>query len=75
MIRKIVLYSETFRGYARLSNKMSGKERVGLVIEFTQDIHAATTFENEKAKNHFIENFAIGVNYDFQTKYLIEDEK
>lgn len=62
---KLILYSNTFKGYARLSNKMNGKEIIGLKIEFTQDKEAATTFENQEAKKHFINNFAIGVNYDF----------
>lgn len=70
MEKQIVLYSETFKGYARISEKLSGGERVGLEIKFTPDIHSATTFENQKSKKHFIENFAIGVNYQFKTKYL-----
>lgn len=69
--KEIVLYSETFKGYVRLIEKRSGQERVGLVIEFTQDKLAATTFRDEESKNHFIENFAIGVNYKFKTKFLI----
>lgn len=70
MKKQIVLYSETFKGYARLSEKLSGKERIGLEIKFTPDIHSATTFQNEKSKKHFIENLAIGVNYQFKTEYL-----
>ena len=70
MEKQIILYSETFKGYARLSNIMKGKTRTGLKIEFTNDKEAATTFENEQAKEHFIKNFAIGVNYNFKTELI-----
>lgn len=67
MENKLVLYSETFKGYVRISEKTIGGKRIGINIKFTKDIQAATTFGNEKDITHFIENFAIGVNYQFKT--------
>lgn len=64
-MKKTILYSQTFKGYARLSNMLQGKERTGLKIEFTNDIESATTFEDQISIDHFLNTFCIGVNYDF----------
>ena len=38
-------------------------------IERIQSVMGIIT-EDQESKKHFIENFAIGVNYNFKTKYL-----
>ena len=71
-MKKIVLYSQTFKGYVRLSNKLIGGKIIGLVINFTDNLKDATTFKSENDKIDFIKNYAIGVDYKFQTKVLNE---
>lgn len=64
-MKKTILYSKTFKGYLRVYNKKAGNNVIGLELKFTPDKESATTFETKHDKNHFIDNYCIGVNYDF----------
>lgn len=69
-MKKIILYSNTFKGYLRVYQKKSGGQVFGLELKFDQDKQNATQFETRKDKEHFLENYCIGVNYDFREEEI-----
>lgn len=68
--KKIILYSETFKGYLRIYEIKQGKKVTGLELKFSSNKNEATTFPTQYDKNTFINSYCIGVNYQFKEELI-----